>query len=512
MRTMALWCPDWPVIIAAQPMTTPVAVLAKGQVLACSPAARAEGVRRGMRRRDAQSRCPELVLADHQPDAEARAFEGVLGAIEEVTPGVAPLRPGLCALRVPRRAHGGERESAAVLAEHLVQHGVWDVRAGIADGLFAAEQAARRALMQDVCIVAPGGSRAFLADLPIEAVDDWGASPAATLDARSGGLTGLLRRLGIRTLGQFAALQPADVRTRFGDHGALLHRYARGEDPHPIARRAVPPELEASVAFEPPLARAEQVAFSVRTTTERFVGQLADHGVVATAVRIDLKANGEVLSARTWLHPRWFSSADLVDRVRWQLSGTPLGAPVDAIRLVPEACDALGTADALFGSGGDEAVERGVARVQSLVGHEGVLSAGVQGGRSPGDRQLLVPWGEKPQGVRPVDEPWPGRLPEPAPAVVFREPPQALVVGDEGRPVRIDARGAVTSEPAKFRPSPDQQWQPVASWAGPWPLDEHWWDQAMSRRVARFQIVGVDGSAWLMSVEDGHWRTEARYD
>ena len=25
-------------------------------------------------------------------------------------------------------------------------------------------------------------------------------------------------------------------------------------------------------------------------------------------------------------------------------------------------------------------------------------------------------------------------------------------------------------------------------------------------------LVGVDGSAWLMIVENGHWWTEARYD
>jgi protein ImuB len=503
---MVTWCPDWPVVVAEQPMTTPVAVLAKGQVLACSPAARVEGVRRGMRRRDAQSRCPELVLVDHQPDAEARAFEKVLSAIEELTPGVAPLRPGLCALRVPPRYYGGERESAAVLAEHLVGLGVWDVRAGIADGLFAAEQAARRALMQDVCIIAPGGSRAFLADLPIETVDD-------------SELTDLLRRLGIRTLGQFAALQPADVRTRFGDHGALLHRYARGEDPNLIARRAVPPELQASIAFEPPLSRAEQVAFSVRMTAERFISQLADHGLVATSVRVDLEANGEVRSSRTWRHPRWFSSADLVDRVRWQLQGMgapgggPLGAPLDLVRLVPEVAESLGDhADALFGNGGEEALERAVARVQSLVGHEGVLSAGVQGGRSPADRQLLKPWGERSRRVRPLAEPWPGRMPEPAPAVVFRIPPQALVIGEEGRPVAVDARGAITCRPSKFRPSPQTNWLPVASWAGPWPVDEHWWDEANAKRVARFQIVGVDGSAWLLSVTDGHWVTEAKYD
>jgi len=33
-----------------------------------------------------------------------------------------------------------------------------------------------------------------------------------------------------------------------------------------------------------------------------------------------------------------------------------------------------------------------------------------------------------------------------------------------------------------------------------------------ARQVARFQLVGLDGSAWLMLVEQGEWWTEARYD
>ena len=53
---------------------------------------------------------------------------------------------------------------------------------------------------------------------------------------------------------------------------------------------------------------------------------------------------------------------------------------------------------------------------------------------------------------------------------------------------------------------------PIEAWAGPWPIDELWWDPARARQVARFQVAGVDGSAWLMVVENGQWWTEARYD
>ena len=34
----------------------------------------------------------------------------------------------------------------------------------------------------------------------------------------------------------------------------------------------------------------------------------------------------------------------------------------------------------------------------------------------------------------------------------------------------------------------------------------------VARAVARFQVVAVDGSAWLLMVEGGQWWVEARYE
>ena len=504
MRTLVVWCPDWPVMaeLAERPEGTPVAVLSAGTVLACSPGARADGVRRGMRRRDAQSRCPGLVVAEHRPEADARAFEEVLVAVEELTAGVSPLRPGLCAVRLSSRFHGGEAEAGAVVAERLVSLGVWDVRLGVADTLFAAEQAARRAAAQDCLVVPEGQARAFVADLPVDVLED----PA---------LVSLLRRLGLTTLGAFAALSSSDVLTRFGSQGAVLHRLAQGRDPAPVSRRDLPPELERQVVFEPALESSETVAFSVRAAADAFVARLADHGVVCTAVRIEADVDQVVASSRTWRHPRWFGGADLVDRVRWQLEGAALGGPgrgIDTVRFVPETTETVADhADPLFGPRPDERVERAVARVQSLVGHEGVVQVRVQGGRSPADRRSTSPWGEQTDPRRARAAPWPASVPAPAPAVVFPVPRAARVVGAGGQVVGVDGRGAVTCEPARVRVE-EGGWQPVASWAGPWPVDERWWDEAAARRVARFQVVGVDGTAWLMVVENGQWWTEARYD
>ena len=525
MRVMVVWCPDWSVVAALEeagaPSRSPAAVLHANVVEVCNGPARAEGVRRGQRRRDAQGKCPDLLLLPANPDRDARAFEPVLATVEDLRPGVAALRPGLLAVRAPGRWYGNETYAAATVSEALVASGVWDVRLGIADDLFTAEQAARTADAQSWAVVPPGGSPSFLRGIPVDVLRDDGP--------RGRELVSLLQRLGLRSLGDLADLPGAAVEHRLGAYGASVRRRARGEDPSLFATRTPPPELDVQVPFEPPLDSVEAITFSVRTTAERFVTQLAHHQLVATGVRVEAESDGVVCSSRVWLHPRHFNARDLVDRVHWQLQSADVGgalrarkasgtvrAPVDLVRFVPEVVEsAAAHGEALWGSAGDDLVERGVARVQGMIGFEAVVRPVLQGGRSPSARQALVPWGERAVELRPVDRPWPGRVPGPAPVRVFAAPPTAEVVDDRGRDVSVTDRGVVTGEPRRFRVDGDGidalPWQPVKAWAGPWPTDETWWSGGPGRS-SRFQVVGADGRAWLLLRTPDAWSLEAAYD
>jgi protein ImuB len=201
-----VWCPDWPVTATGLDAGTPAAVISHALVEACSAAARAAGVRRGQRVRDAQRHCPELVIRDRDPDAEGRLFESVATAVAQVTPWVEVVRPGVCAIPVrgAARYHGGgtaDEESLRIHAQDtVVEHG-FDCGAGIADGLFAAELAARAG--EGGIVVPAGGTAGFLAPYPVSVL----GRPE---------LADLLTRLGIRTLGAFAALPARHVTGRFG--------------------------------------------------------------------------------------------------------------------------------------------------------------------------------------------------------------------------------------------------------------------------------------------------------
>ncbi|GAA3363092.1 DNA polymerase Y family protein [Saccharopolyspora gregorii] len=500
VRRFLVWCPDWPVVAASRaddldPLA-PAAVFTANRVLACSATARDAGVRRGMRRREAQGRCPELVVSEHDPARDARLFEPVVAAVEQLTPGVEVVRPGLVAVpaRGPARYFGAEETAAERLVDQVAARTGVECQVGAADGLFAGVLAARRGVL-----VPPGGSREFLAPLGIGEIDQ----PAQRLTANRAELVDLLRRLGIRTLGEFAALPPGDVTTRFGSDALLAQRSARGEEERPPDRRRPEPELTVTERLDPPVDRVDAAAFAAKALAERLHRLLAERGVACTRLGIAARTeHGEELH-RVWRCAEPLTPADTVDRVRWQLDGwlsarsrepRPTSG-VAVLALSPEEVvgagglqldlvrSATGAADARAG--------RAFVRVQGLLGPDRVLVGVPSGGRDARDRVTLVPWGAERHPRLEPDRPWPGRIPAPSPSVLPEEPWPATVLDESGEPVRLTARAELTAPPRRVLVR--GRGREVVGWAGPWPLRERWWDQGPGRReaplIVRLQVV-----------------------
>ena len=512
VRSLVLWFPDWPVTALTRDASRsvpldaslPIAVMAANAVVACSAAARAEGVRRGQRRRDAQARCPSLIVIAADPVRDHRVFAPIVAGIEDRAPGVQIVRPGLCALRArgPARYYGGEAEAAHVLLGALRDLGLEGVRAGIADGPFTAEQAARigATAAEPVFLVPNGGAAGFLAPLPIASLED-------------AELAGLLARLGVQTLGQFAAMEADRVRERFGERGIRLHALSAGRDSRAVEPRVPPPELHREVGFEPPLEIADQVAFGMRMAADAFIAGLGALDLVCTELRVELTGDRGERSERVWLHPGSFDAASVVDRVRWQLGedAEGLASGVAKVRIEPAAVDeARHHVAAIFGAGTDEKVHHALSRVQAMLGHRGVVTPAIGGGRWLAERQVLVPWGDRAVLAKERARPWPGSLPDPLPGTVFADPVPVQVTSDGGVAVGIDDRGRVTETPAVLTESGRRRG--IEAWAGPWPVIERGWDAARSRRAHRFQVVDADQTAWLLVCEDDGWTAEARYD
>src|SRR6202012_189804 len=126
----------------------------------------------------------------------------------------------------------------------------------------------------------------------------------------------------------------------------------------------------------------------------------------------------------------------------------------------------------LSGAGPDQRIHSGLARVQSMLGHDGVLTAVVSGGRTLADRATTVPWGDRPLLARDPLLPWPGQLPTPLPATVFAAPYPVFVCGADGSDVVVDERGRFSVAPARFSSASGKNPRQITAWAGPWPIAE----------------------------------------
>ena len=207
--------------------------------------------------------------------------------------------------------------------------------------------------------------------------------------------------------------------------------------------------------------------------------------------------------------------------MRWQLDGwlTAGGAGViTSLRLEPLELAEPDAVGQLWADGAsDQHARRVIERVQSQLGIDAVVQPRFVGGRGVVERIQLIAFGE---AASPVEEKlWPGAIPAPLPARLgggIDHPASSIMLLDAtGHPIQVTAEALLSSEPYALAWG-DKKYL-VTGWAGPWPVDEGWWESAAhQRRVARLQLVGnaqVEGavSGWLLVWSRRRWRVEAVY-
>jgi protein ImuB len=560
-RMVTVWYPEWPVAAAGFAPDVPAAVMHANRVVARTAAAAADGVVVGQRRRQAQQRCPAITLVDRDADRDAREFESVVRAVGELSPRLDVIEPGWIsfAARGPSRYFGGDQGMCEQLAERLA--GV-DVPGGarpgigVADGRFASGVAARLAVPRGAAVVVePATSPAFCATLPI----GW----LQTLGEVEPELVELFGRLGLRRLGDLAALPAADVLGRFGPPGVHAHRLAAGRDERPAGTIDPPVQRRLDHALGDPVEQSSAVVFIAKQLADELAGALEREGRVCTRLVVLLESEHGERSERSWYRADGMTAPAMVERVRWQLdawinlprgSDHALTSGITLVRLTPDEVRADDGHQLRLWGGQTEAdrhAARAIARLTTLTSEHAVTVPVWRGGRLAEDRYRWVPATMVdldrrtvvPSPAHPAvrhqarlaarrrasdraaaddDGPWPGALPSPSPATVYADPRPVEVLDEHGALVQVSARGLVSASPVALRflsGDDDTGWrrgklQRIVSWAGPWPVEERWWEPEHARRLARFQVVAdADGhEAFVVVAEHRRWWVSARYD
>ncbi len=279
MRIACIYLPSLPlqVFLRGAPalIGAPVAVTsaagARVSIVARSRAAAAAGVRLGASPLVAREANPDLVVTQGDREAEeaaVRAAADALGAVAAAVDLGGPLSAHHAIYAaVPARVRG--TTFGARVLEVLEAQGL-RARVGIADDRFTAWVAASYVAGADadgdgVVSVPRGGSAAFLAPLPL------------SLLAISPEVQHVLGALGVRTLGEFAALPPPSTSHPWdADYQAL----ARGEGAAGLAPYRPTSSIVERVACGGDVGIAAAVGLAAR----RVAGRLAGRGRAAAAV------------------------------------------------------------------------------------------------------------------------------------------------------------------------------------------------------------------------------------
>lgn len=195
------------------------------RVLAVSPEAFPAGVRPGMPLKQARLLCPQARLLPTQPARYASAYTELLDVLADFSRQIEPAETGAIASSYLELGHLSSKERVELtrqIGRRVREQTRLAPALGLASGKFPPHVAAISVTPNKAIVIAPGREATFLAPRPINLLpldDD------------------LARRfylLGLRTLGQLAALPAGAVLVQFGSYGRWLHRLARGQDDRPV--------------------------------------------------------------------------------------------------------------------------------------------------------------------------------------------------------------------------------------------------------------------------------------
>ncbi|MGE0446583.1 MAG: hypothetical protein AB7P99_15260 [Vicinamibacterales bacterium] len=219
--------------------------------------------------------------------AEGTATEALVAVAQEFTPRleVCGEREVLLDLSGVSRLFGEAREMAHELRREAADRGL---RVHVA---LAGSRTAARLAVHDragVTIIEPGTEAAALDLLPVTLL----AVLVPDIDADGGADSGIatLRRWGLTTLGELAALDARELAARLGQRGIAWQRLARGEDPRPLVP-AVPEErFEQALDLEWPIEGLEPLSFVLGRLMEPLSAHLErrDRGAAVLHVRLQL--------------------------------------------------------------------------------------------------------------------------------------------------------------------------------------------------------------------------------
>jgi protein ImuB len=383
----------------------------------------------------------------------------------------------------------------------------------------AATRTAARLLVHfraGVTVVEPGAEAETLASLPLSLLLTFSNDPNDLI------LT--LRRWGLRTLGEFAALPADEVAARLGAAGVEWQRIARGADRRPLVPAAPEERFEQTLELDWPIEGLEPLSFVLGRLMEPLSAHLERRDRGAAVLHVRLRLVTRVVHERSLQLPAPMRDARVLRTLALlDLESHPPDAAIDRVTVAVDPTPGRVVQFSLLSRPlpSPEQLSTLSARLSALMGEGRCGSPAVIDSWRPGAFAMkpFLPRDDHGPRRREDAESANGdvrRVPAtPRPAVVtalrrFRIPIPAGVRVEDGRPVRVSV--------SRMRSGGGR----VAIAAGPWRTSGAWWDSGCGHRSRgegawdrdEWDVAFLDGVTYRLfrERESGQWFVEGVVD
>jgi len=252
----------------------------RGVVAAASYEARPFGVRSAMPLSRAKRLCPKAIFVPCDFKAYRDASKAVFKILDPYSPMIEPIALDEAYLDMTgQEALMGQPDVVAVrLRDEVKAKCGLDLSIGVASCKLVAKVASELRKPRGLVIVQPGHEAAFLAPLPLAKLPGCGPATAVRLE-----------RVGVRTIGELAALPDPLLGELFGHYGRVLGAHARGSDPSPVLPPGDPKRISREVTFDQDLTDSTRVTDTALRLLQDVTQSLRAHGLSARTVVLKIR-------------------------------------------------------------------------------------------------------------------------------------------------------------------------------------------------------------------------------